>query len=141
MNRTAFEKIMDTAIAMRDPADGAEGPELAIATLTQALSMPQPKRWLEESHEKGDLDSFLHVLAVWLVAHRSDSEAMLLIVPVPRNRSLPAGTILKRVDEAAAVALAPPPDLTRRRGDGEADSEEQLDDVELELVAGDDDAL
>jgi len=132
--KSAFDKIMDTAVSMRDPADGAEGPELAIATLTQALSTPQARDWLEQADDKGDLDPFLHVLAVWLVAHRSDSESMLLIVPVPRNRTLPAGTILHRVDEAVKVALAPPPDLTRRRSDGEADADEEID---LELEASD----
>jgi hypothetical protein len=108
----ASEKIHQTAVAMRSPQDGADGPELALSTLVQGLTTPTARGWIEAAQEQGELDEFMEVLARWIIAHRSDDASLLAIVELPRGRDLPAGTILHRVDEAKAVALGPPPDLT-----------------------------
>lgn len=109
---SAFEKIQRTARSMRSPKDGAGGPELALSTLTQMLSSPQALGWLQGAQEEGALDPFLEVLAVWLCHHRSDDSPLLLVVEVPRFRELPSGMVLHRVEQARAIALGPPPDLT-----------------------------
>lgn len=108
----ASEKIKQTAIAMRSPKDDAEGPELALATLVQGLTTPTAQGWIEEAQEGGELDAFMEVLARWIIGHRSDDASLLAVVELPRNKELPAGTILHRVEEAKAVAMGPPPDLT-----------------------------
>lgn len=118
---SAFAKIQRTARSMRNPKDGAGGPELALSTLTQMLSSPQAQGWLQGAQEEGALDPFLQVLAVWLCHHRSDDSPLLLVVEVPRYRPLPAGMILKHVEEARQVALGPPPDLTTIGEDDEVE--------------------
>lgn len=115
MRRRALEKILDTARQLRKPRDGADGPELALATLGQMLSNEKARAWLQESEQRGELDPFLHVLAVWLCAHRSDDVPLLAIVELPRNQAryeqLQAGVLLRRLREARLLALSPPPSL------------------------------
>ena len=108
----ASEKIQQTAIEMRSPKDDAEGPELALATLVQGLTTPQAQGWISSAQESGELDEFMEVLARWIIGHRSDDATLLAIVELPRNRELPTATVLHKVEEARAVALGPPPQLT-----------------------------
>jgi hypothetical protein len=110
----ASEKIQQTAVSMRSPKDDAEAPELALSTLVQGLSAPAARQYLDAAQEDGELDSFMEVLARWIIGHRSDDASLLAVIELPRNeaQSLPAGTILHRVEEARKIALGPPPDLT-----------------------------
>ncbi len=125
--RTSFDKIMDVARQLRSPKDGAEGPELALAGVMQGLSSPKVRDWLQQACDKGELDPFLYVLAVWLVSLRSDSEDLLIVVPVPRHRELPPGTLVHYARHALKVAKAPPPDLLGVANVVGEDDEEDLD--------------
>ncbi|HJZ00392.1 MAG TPA: hypothetical protein VJ305_06700 [Streptosporangiaceae bacterium] len=109
----ASEKIQETAIALRSPKDGAEGPELALATLVQGLTTPTAQGWIQEAQKDGELDRFMAVLGQWIMGHRSDDRPLLVTIEMPRGHELPAGTILHRVEEARQVALAGPPDLSQ----------------------------
>jgi hypothetical protein len=109
----ANEKIQKTAIALRSPKDGADGPELALSTLVQGLTQPSARAYLDEAQSSGELDAFMGVLGRWILGHRSDDQQLLAVIELPRDRDLPPGTILHRVDEAKAAALAGPPDLSQ----------------------------
>jgi len=109
---TASEKIHSTAVAMRSPSGDAEGPQLALATLVQGLTTETARGWIDAAQASGELDQFMEVLARWIIGHRSDDMSLLAVVELPRGHDLPSGTILHRVAEAKAAALAPPPELT-----------------------------
>ena len=117
--QTSFEKIWQTAKALREPRDGAEGMALGIATLCQGLSSPQARTYLEGLSDSGELDPLLHALSVWLAGHIGDDNEMLLIVPVPRHRPLKPGALLHRCEMAREIALAPPPDILKMTDDDE----------------------
>lgn len=119
----ANEKIQQTAIALRSPKDGADGPELALSTLVQGLTSPTAQGWLDEAQADGELDAFMEVLGRWIMGHRSDDQPVLVVIEMPRGRrrtnqnawelEIPAATILHRVAEAFDVAMAGPPDLSQ----------------------------
>lgn len=111
VRRSAYDKIMDTAKQLRSPRDGAEGAELALSSVMQGVTSAKGRSWLEQMDNEGELDAFLYAVAVWLVAHVSDDNEMLLVIPVPRNRHLPPGTLVHRTRTARDIALGPPPDL------------------------------
>lgn len=108
----AAEKINATAVAMRDPDDDAGGPELAIAGITQLLSTPEAKAWIDKAQQDGGLDQFVTVLGRWLIGHRSDEAPLIVCLEVPGQEAqfeqLGAGVILHRVREARELALDPP---------------------------------
>lgn len=108
----ATEKIQQTAIELRSPKDGAEGPELVLATLVQGLTTPSAQATLQEFQASGELDRFLATLGRWLTAHRSDDCDILAVIELPRDRELPDATILNRVAEGRQLALEGPPDLS-----------------------------
>jgi hypothetical protein len=108
----ANEKIHETAIKMRSPKDGAEAPEMALSTLVMGLGSETARAYMAEAQESGDLDQFMGALARWILGHRSDEASLLVVVELPRNRDLPPGTILARVDEAKVLALGPIPELS-----------------------------
>lgn len=100
---TAAVKLMRTLRELSQPGEDAGGLQLTLASVAMALE-GQLGPELERTQATGELDEFIGALTRWIAMHRSDTVKRMLVVEMPRNRSLPAGKRLQLLDEAERLA-------------------------------------
>jgi hypothetical protein len=104
--QTAAGKIMRTLRELSRPDPDAGELELMLSSVAMGMESALGAE-IERTQASGELDQFIGVLTRWIATHRSESAKKLVVLELPRHRSLPAGTrlhLLEQAEEAAESA-------------------------------------